>query len=118
MTLDAPLRTVAQSVLKQFGTTVTLRVVTGTAYNTTTRTMTPTTADFPWKVRYRNYKSRELSDTIRATDLEVTGAAADLTVTPKESDKIVIGSAEWDVLSVQSELATDQAALYILQIRR
>jgi hypothetical protein len=116
--LDAPLRKVAQTILKTFGTASSLRRVTGTAYNTTTRTMTPTTADTAWKVRVDEYKGRELSDTIHAGDRKVTGAAADLAFTPTVDDKWVYGGLVYDIIRVEPYLATDLAAIHILQVRR
>lgn len=116
--LDAPLRKVAHTVLAMFGTSVTLRRVSGTAYNTATGTMAPTTSDTVVKARLDEYRDRELSDLIHAGDRKVTLAAADLSFLPTIDDLVVIASLEYEVLRVQSELGTDQAVLYILQVRR
>lgn len=116
--LDAPLRTVAQTILRTFGTSVTLRRVTGTAYNTSTGTMTPTTSDTVVKARIDEYRDRELSDTIHAGDRKVTVAAADLSFTPTVDDVLLIASVPYDVIRVQPELATDLAAIHVLQVRR
>lgn len=118
MSLDTPLRKVAQTVLKQFGTSVTFRRVTGTAYNTTTRTMTPTTADTVVKGRLDEYKDRELSDTIHAGDRKLTVAAADLAYTPSVDDKVVIATVMYDIVRVEPQLATDLAAIHVVQLRR
>lgn len=116
--LDAALRKVAQAVLGTFGTSVTLRRVSGTAYNTGTGTMTPTTTDTVVQARLDEYRDRDLSDLIHVGDRKVTIAAADLSFVPTIDDLVVIASLEYEVQRVQSELATDQAALYILQVRR
>lgn len=116
--LDAPLRKVARSVLGMFGTASILRRVTAAAYNTATGTMTPTTSDTDWEVRIDEYRDRELSDTIHAGDRKVTGAAADLAFTPTVDDQWVYGGVAYDIIRVQPELATDQAAIFVLQVRR
>lgn len=126
MSLDSPLRRVAQKVLATFGTSVTIRRVTGTAYNTTTRTMTPTTADTTVKARIDEYTDRELgfsvatqtAPPIRAGDRKVTVAAADLAYVPSVDDKVMIATLIYDVIRVQPELATDLAAIHVLQVRR
>lgn len=116
--LDAPLRKVARTVLRTFGTSVTLRRVTGTAYSTATGTMTPTTSDTVVSARLDEYRDRELSDTIHAGDRKVTLAALELPFTPSVDDKILIAAVEYDVIRVQPELATDLAAIHVLQVRR
>lgn len=116
--LDAPLRKVARAVLATFGTSVTVRRVSGTAYNTATGTMTPTTSDTVLKARIDEYRDRELSDTIHAGDRKVTIAAVDLAFTPTVDDRLVIASVEYDIIRVQPELATDLAAIHVLQVRR
>lgn len=118
MSLDSPLRKVAQTVLKHFGTDVTFRRVTGTAYSTTTRTMAPTTADTTVKARIDEYKDRELSDTIHAGDRKITVAAADLAYTPSVDDLVVIATVVYTVIRVEPQLATDQAAIHVVQVRR
>ena len=126
MSLDTPLRAVAKKILATFGTSSAIRRVTGTAYNTTTRTMTPTTADTTWKVRVDEFTDRELGSslvgsvagTIRAGDRKVTGAAVDLGFTPTVDDKWVYQSQVWDIIRVEPVLATDLAAIHVLQVRR
>lgn len=105
-------------MLGTFGTSVTIRRVTGTAYSTATGTMTPTTSDTVVHARIDEYRDRELSDTIHAGDRKITLAAMDLAFTPSVDDQIVIATVEYDVLRVQPELATDLAAIHVLQVRR
>lgn len=126
MSLDTPLRKVAQTVLKRFGTDVTFRRVTGAAYNTSTGTMTPTTADTTVKARIDEYTDRELgfsvatqtAPPVRAGDRKVTVAAADLSYTPTVDDRVVIATLVYDIIRVQPQLATDLAAIHIVQVRR
>lgn len=118
MTLDAPLRKVAKSVLAKFGTDVTIRRVTGTSYSTTTRSMVPTTSDTVIKGRLDEYLDRELGNIIRVGDRKLTIAASDLSYTPTVDDKVVIATLVYEVIRVQSDIATDAAAIYIMQIRR
>lgn len=124
--LDAPLRKVARAVLRTFGTTVTVRRVTAAAYNTATGTMTPTISDTVVKARIDEYTDRELGfsvatqagQLIRAGDRKVTIAAADLSFTPSVDDQVVIAAVEYEIIRVQPELATNQAAIHVLQVRR
>jgi hypothetical protein len=116
--LDAPLRKVASTVLAKFGTSAVLRRVTGTGYNTTTGTMSPTTTDTAVKGRLDDYLDRELSDTIKAGDRKLTIAAADVPARPTVSDTVLYGGLVYQIVRVESVIAKDASALYVLQVRR
>ena len=124
--LDAPLRKVARKILDKFGTSVIIRRVTGTAYNTSTRTMTPTTADTTVNGRLDEYTDREMASAltnqerppIKSGDRKLTVAANALAFTPAIADRAVVASVVYKVLWVTSHLATDEAAIFELQLRR
>lgn len=116
--LDAPLRKAASTVLSKLGTSIAIRRVTSTAYSTVTRSMMPVTQDFTVKGRLDEYTDRQLSDTVRAGDRKLTIAAADLTFEPTVDDQAVIAGTIYEVIRVMTELATDQAAIYVMQLRR
>lgn len=117
--LDRPLRKVAQTVLRTFGTNVIIRRVTPGAYNPATRVVSPTTGDTTVRGRIDDYTERELRDSVKAGDRKVLIAAADLSYTPEpQKDKVVIASLEYDVVRVVPDLATDDPAIYTLQVRR
>lgn len=117
MSLDTALRKVAQSVVSKFGTAAALRRVTGTKYSTTTRTMTPVTTDTPLKIRLDDYQDREIRGNIKVGDRKGTIAAADVDEAPTLDDNVVIGERVYDIVNVESLIATDLAATFVLQLR-
>src|SRR5574342_1286531 len=124
MGLDAALRKAAKAVLGKFGTAVIIRRTTDTAYNTTTRKMSPVTRDYDLKGRLDNYTDRELGFSpitetglrVLANDRKLTIAAADLNITPDVSDKVIIAGEVFEIVNVKSVIATDQAAIYELRV--
>ena len=61
-------RKAAKKVLKAVGGDVTIRKVTGAAYNTATGTMGETTADTTVKGFVENVIARQVDDLVKATD--------------------------------------------------
>jgi hypothetical protein len=120
LSLDAPLRKVAKSVLAKFGTGLAIRRVTGSAYSPATRSMNPQTTDTEIKGRFFQYTDRQMAanPSIKAGDRGLEIAAADVPATPKISDKIVYDSSVFDIVNIETIQATDEAALYVLQLRR
>lgn len=126
--LDTSLRKVAKTVLKIFGTDVTMRRVTPGAYSTVTRTVTPSNVDTVIKGRLDDYTNRELSASaanasgvasVLASDRKLTVACADLANEPRaEVDKVLVASLAYDIVRVETVLATDLGAIYVLQLRR
>jgi hypothetical protein len=119
VSLDAPLRKAASSVLAKFGTSTVLQRVTSTAYSTTTRKMNPVTIDVPIKGRFFKYTDRQLlaNPSIKAGDRGLELAAADLPAIPTVSDKVQDG-VTYDIVNIEVTIATDEPALYQLQLRR
>ena len=70
-------RKAASKVLKAVGGSVTIRKVTGSAYNTTTGTVGETTADTTIKGIVEGVSSREIGELIQADDKRLTIAASD-----------------------------------------
>ena len=119
MSLDTPLRKVAKTVLGKFGSSGTIRRVTGTGYNTTLRKMTPVTTDYVVKGRLENYVDRDFSDTIHAGDRQWTIAAVDIPFTPTVDDVVDLADGlTYEIVNVKPEMATNQAAIFVLQLRR
>lgn len=115
--LDAPLRKVAKTVLRKFGTPVTFRTTAGT-YNATTMVLTETDTDVTIKGRLDEYTDRELQGTVKAGDRKLTVPALDLTTAPTPATKVLVSGLVYDVVRVDPHLATDQAAIYVIQLRR
>jgi hypothetical protein len=117
MALDTALRKVAKSVLKRFGQDITIRVVTHGAYNTATRTSTPSTADTTVQATFRRYRAFELGDNVLVSDRECTIAASLLSAAPTTKDQVVIGSDTYGIVNVETIQVEDAAVTYILQLR-
>ncbi len=120
MGLDAPLKKVAKSVLDRFGTSTALRRVTSTAYNPATRKMAPVTTDIALKGRFFQYTDRQMlaNPSIKAGDRGLYIAAADLPAPLVVSDKIVKDGIAYEIVRSEAMQATDEAAMYELQLRR
>lgn len=116
-TLDGPIRSVAGKLMAKFGTTVTIRSVTGGAYNTTTGVAAETTSDTVVKGMLEEYTAHERGESVKVGDRKLTIAAEDLTFAPDTEDRVLISAVIYRVVNVVTVMATDQAALYILQIR-
>ena len=115
--LDGPLRGVAKTLLQTFGTAVTFTRVTPGTYSITAGSKAETTATTSTYGRLDNYRAFELSDNVRVTDQKLTIPAIDLSFTPNQDDRVTIGSDEYEVVDVGREIATDQAAIFVCQIR-
>jgi len=115
--LDAPLRNVAKSLLNTFGTSVTFRLVTPGSYDTTTGTQKPTETNTTVKGTLAAYTNHERGDSIQLGDRKLFVAASALTVTPTTDDQIVIDSSVYRIVRNNVTYATDQAAIFELQIR-
>lgn len=125
MSLDSAVRKVAQKVIAATGGLVTIRYIGAATYNTTTRTVSPTENNVsttpdgrPLRGRVSEYTTRELSNTVRASDRKLQIAAADLAVAPTEKDRAVLANLVYEIVRVSAPQASDSAALYVLQLRR
>lgn len=115
--LDSPLRSVAKTILQTFGTAVTFTRVTPGDYSITSGSGAETTATTSTYGRLDNYRAFELNNGVRATDQKLTIPAIDLSFTPNQDDRVTIGTDEYELVDVGREIATDQAAIFVCQIR-
>lgn len=115
--LDSPLRSVAKTILETFGTSITFTRTTQGDYSITSGSRAETLATTSTYGRLDDYRAYELRDGIRATDQKLTVPAKDLSFTPNVDDRVTVGSDEYGVIDVGRELATDQAVIYVCQIR-
>lgn len=115
--LDAPLRGLAATVLATFGTSVSIRRVTLATYEVEDGTADDTTADTAVKGVWEDYRENEVGGAVRLGDRKLVLAASDLSYEPATSDKVVVGGEELEIVGVTHWRATDQAALYTLQVR-
>ena len=110
-------RKAAKKVLKAVGGDVTIRKVTGSAYNTATGAMGETTADTTVKGFVEGVSKREVGELIKATDKRLTIAAADLSYTPTVSDRVVISSTVHQIIRIETTEQGNTAISYELILR-
>ena len=110
-------RKAAKKVLKAVGGDVTIRKVTGSAYNTTTGTVGETTADTTVKGFVEGVIARQVDDLVKATDKRLTIAASDLDYTPTVSDRVVIRSKVYQIIRVETTEQGNTAISYELILR-
>lgn len=117
--LDRPLRKVAQTVLKQFGTDVTFTSSTPGGYDPATGTVSDAaTSSYTVKGRLDEYQARELNDTIQVGDRRLTIAAADVNTAPDVNDSVTVAGVAYDIVRVENVMGTDENVYYVLQLRR
>ena len=110
-------RKATKKVLKAVGGDVTIRKVTGSAYNTTTGAVGETTADTTIKGIVEGVSSREIGELIKADDKRLTIAASDLDYTPTVSDRVVISSKVHQIIRVNTTEQSNTAISYELILR-
>jgi len=115
--LDTPLRAVAKSLMHTFGTSATVRRVLGGQYNTTTGKAVETIIDQAVEGILEEYEAREIGDTVKMGDRKFSIAAADLNFTPSPEDRVLFGTKVYRIVRVGIVQATDDAALFTMQLR-
>jgi hypothetical protein len=116
-TLDAPLRSVAKSLIGQFGTPGTITRVTPGRYNIQAGTQAETTSTTSVSGVVGAFKHYEIGAEIRATDRKWVVAASDVAFVPDVDDRVTIGSTSYRIVRTREVQATDQAAVYELALR-
>jgi hypothetical protein len=115
--LDTPLRLVAKSVLRRFGTDLTLTAVSYGTYSVTSGATTRVTAATSLQGFLSEYRPYELSDSVLAGDRKLLIAASALSATPTSEDTVTIGSTTYRIIGVRPYMSGDQAALIEVQLR-
>lgn len=100
MALATSLRKVASNVINRFGGTVTYRQVAGGSYNTTTGAIAETETDTTIKGVVDAVRKQEINELIHEQDKKLTIAAADLTITPSLSDRVVISGTVHQIVKI------------------
>ena len=96
---------------------VTVRVVTGGTYNTTTGEVNESVSDTAIRGVVSDVNVREANELIQAGDKKLTIAAADVTAAPKTKDRVVISSVVYQVIQVQTEQLNGVDISYDLFLR-
>lgn len=100
MALATSLRKTASKVISRFGGEITYRQVSGGAYNTTTGAITETETNTTIKGVLDTVRKQELNELVHEQDKKLIIAAADLTITPSLSDRVVISSIVHQIVKI------------------
>lgn len=117
MALSSSLRKVANKVVSKFGGDVTVRIVTGGSYNTTTGAITETESDTTVKGVLSDVSLKEANELIQAGDKRLLIAAAAVTTAPETKDRIVISSVVHQIIQVNVTEQANTAIVYELILR-
>ena len=117
MALSSSLRKVANKVVSKFGGDVTVRIVTGGSYNTTTGAITENESDTTVKGVLSDISLKEVNELIQAGDKRLLVAAAAVTTAPETKDRIVIGSVVHQIIQVNVTEQANTAIVYELILR-
>jgi hypothetical protein len=117
MALSSSLRKVASKVVSKFGGDVTVRIVTGGSYNTTTGAITESESDSTVKGVLSDVSLREVNELIQAGDKRLLIAAAAVSTAPKTKDRVVISSVVHQVIQVNVTEQANTAIVYELILR-
>ena len=112
--LSSSLRKVASKVVSKFGGDVTVRIVTGGSYNTTTGTITESESDSTVKGVLSDVSLREVNELIQAGDKRLLIAAAAVSTAPETKDRVVISSVVHQVIQVNITEQANTAIVYEL----
>ena len=100
MALATSLRKITSKVISRFGGDLTYRQVSGGAYNTTTGAITETETNTTIKGVLDTVRKQELNELVHEQDKKLIIAAADLTITPSLSDRVVISSIVHQIVKI------------------
>jgi hypothetical protein len=117
MALSSSLRKVASKVVSKFGGDVTVRIVTGGSYNTTTGAITESESDSTVKGVLSDISLKEVNELIQAGDKRLLIAAAAVSTAPETKDRVVISSVVHQVIQVNITEQANTAIVYELILR-
>ena len=123
--LDGAVRRAAQKAIKRVGKEGTIEYVATGGYNPSTGKASTSSTETTVRGVVENYSSREIDGTsVLRGDRKWTIAAKDI-VRPSPNDVVDLGettaegnSVRETVISVQPQMSGDEAAMYVLQLRR
>jgi hypothetical protein len=117
MALATSLRKTASKLMLKFGGVATIRRVTTGAYNTTTGTVSETTADTTVRGVLEDVRLNEVNDLIQAGDKRLLIAAADVANAPTTADEVLISSVTHQVIEVRTIEQDNTPITYELILR-
>jgi hypothetical protein len=117
--LDTRMRGLAQRLVGTYGKAITLREFTGSTYDPSTGTNTPSYTDHAATGVITSFAERLVDgSSIKTGDLSVTVPAKDLTFDPSAEDKVRVNGQDWSIVNPSRTYSGEQVATYQLQIRR
>ena len=117
MSLASSLRKASNKVLNAVGGDVTIRTVTPGSYNTTTGVISESTSDATVKGLVEDINKREVNELIQADDRRLTIAALSVNSAPTTTDRVVISSVAYQIISVKTVAQDNTAVTYELILR-
>jgi len=117
MALSTSLRKVANKVVSKFGGNVTVRIVTGGSYNTTTGAITESESDSTVKGVLSDVSLKEANELVQAGDKRLLIAASAVATAPETKDRIVISSVVHQIIQVNTIEQDNTAIVYELILR-
>ena len=117
MGLASSLQKVANKVIGKLGGDVTVRIVTGGSYNTTTGAITESESDSTIKGVLSDVALREVNELVQAGDKILTVPAEEFTSRPNNRDKVLISSVIHQIIEVRVEEMNGIDLLYDFVLR-
>ena len=117
MAFSSSLRKVANKVVSKFGGDVTVRIVTGGSYNTTTGAVTESESDSTIKGVLSDVALREVNELVQAGDKRLLIAASAVNTAPETKDRVVIGGVAHQIIQVNITEQDNTAIVYELILR-
>ena len=102
MALSAGLKKAASSIVNKLGGNITYRRVQTGIYNTSTGKISETLTDSTIKGVIDSVSKTEVNDLISQQDKKLTIAAASITFTPTNNDRVIIADTEYKVISINT----------------
>ena len=117
MALATSLQKTASKLMAKFGGLVTIRRITLGTYNATTGTVSETASDTTIRGTLQDVSKREVNELVQASDKRLIIAAADLTVTPTTTDKVLINAVTHQIIAIATIEQDNLAITYELILR-
>jgi len=117
--LDAEMRDLAVELTEEFGKPITITRETGSSYDPSTGTTSPTYTDYsansapPSSFEYRNIDG----SLIQTGDLVIGVPAKGLNIEPSTADTVKLDGTVYQVVQVRPQWSGEKVALYEMQLR-
>ncbi len=117
MGLADALRNVSSTLVGTFGTTATLRKIQQGSFNPATGAIPENMIQTVVSAVVLEYTNRELTETIKAGDLKMLIAAAELVEKPDSTWTVVWNNTDYEIVLVQTTYAESLPVVYEVTIR-